>query len=307
MQSTHEIRQKLVLIIGDLICRCIEEARKVPFILDQDQVVDILVGNPAYFAKLVGEEQRDRTEFASDRLTAKLDAVIELGQFEALDAFDVSLSGATPSVVDTEQVLTQVNQLTRTFAVYFGNIVTTFEKEFQLFTERFRQHLQQTGQGLRAMQLTPDNMVGLAERAEAYLAAGQFLQAFSFDRVLSSHVITKEFVSLPTAEYTLGRMLIKTALNDARLRSALMRFILRICYVSQGSWQDLFVTLVDIVDQEPELCSRSFLIDQIERDGVFCCNLLCDSFANLQAMPSAERRAAIDRRLSRWTSKAGDA
>jgi hypothetical protein len=305
MQSSPEIRNKLVLVIGDLICRCIEEARKVPFILEQDQVVDILVANPDYFAKLVGEEQRDRTEYASDRLTAKLDAVIELGQFEALDAFDVSLAGHTGAEVDLDQVLRQVNQLTRTFAVYFGNIVTLFEKEFQLFTERFRQHLQQSGMTLRATELTPMDVTALAARAEAYLIGGHFLQAFSFDRVLSSQVITREVAVLPSPEYSLSRSLIRNALQDANLCTAFVKFLLRTCYISQGGWQDLFVILVDLVHEEPALFNKSALIDRIERDGIFCCNLLCDSLANLRALPSSDRRDAIDKRLNRWRSKAG--
>lgn len=305
MQTSPEIRNKLVLVIGDLICRCIEEARKVPFILDQEQVVDILVASPDYFAKLVGEEQRDRTEYARDRLTAKLDAVIELGQFEALDAFDVSLASHTGAEVDLEQVLRQVNQLTRTFAVYFGNIVTIFEKEFQLFAGRFRQHLQQSGMALRATELTSRDMAALAERAEAYLIGGHFLQAFSFDRVLSSQVITKEVAVLPSPEYSLSRNLIRNALQDANLCTAFVKFLLRTCYISQGSWQDLFVILVDLVHEEPALFSKPALIDRIEQDGVFCCNLLCDSFANLRAFPSGERRDAIDKRLNRWRSKAG--
>jgi hypothetical protein len=306
MQSSPELRNKLVLVIGDLICRCMEEARKVPFILDQEQVVDILVANPDYFAKLVGEEQRDRTEYATDRLTAKLDAVIELGQFETLDAFDVSLARRTGAEVDLDQVLKQVNQLTRTFAVYFGNIVTIFEKEFQLFSERFRQHLQQSGMALETTEFTPRDMMALAERSQAYLTAGHFLQAFSFDRVLTSQVITKEIAVIPAGECSLSRNLIRNGLQDANLSSAFVKFLLRICYISQGTWQDLFVTLVDLVQEEPALFNKSSLIDRIEQDGVFCCNLLCDSFANLRALSSDERRNAIDKRLSRWRNKAGE-
>jgi hypothetical protein len=305
MQSSPEIRNKLVLVIGDLICRCIEEARKVPFILEQDQVVDILVANPDYFAKLVGEEQRDRTEYARDRLTAKLDAVIELGQFDVLDAFDVSLAGNPGARVDLEEVLKQVNQLTRTFAVYFGNIVTIFEKEFQLFAERFRQHLQQSGMALRPTEFTLRDMTALSERAESYLIAGHFLQAFSFDRVLSSQVISREVAILPSPDYSLSRNLIRNALQDANLCASFVKFLLRTCYISQGSWQDLFGTLVDLVHEEPALLSKSSLIDRIEQDGIFCCNLLCDSFVSVRALPADERRDAIDKRLNRWRSTLG--
>jgi len=305
MQSSPEIRNKLVLVIGELICRCIEEARKIPFILEQEQVVDILVANPDYFAKLVGEEQRDRTEYARDRLTAKLDAAIELGQFEALDVFDVSLMSIKGGVVDLEEVMKQVNQLTRTFAVYFGNIITIFEKEFQLFAERFRQHLQQSGMALQPTELTLRDMTALSQRAETYLVAGHFLQAFSFARVLNSQIVSKEIAILPSPEYSLERNLIRNALQDANLSASFVKFLLRICYISQGTWQDLFGILVNLVYEEPALFSKSSLIDRIEQDGIFCCNLLCDSLASLRALPADARREAIDKRLSRWKSTVG--
>lgn len=307
MQTAQEIRQKLVLVIGDLICRSIEEARKIPFVLDQEQVVELLVGDPAVFAKLVREEQYDRTQYASNRLTAKLDAAIELGQFEALDAFDLSFASRIDSQAELDQVMAQVNQLTRTFAVYIGNIVTIFEKEFQLFMEKFRQSLQQIGMSIRAADLTPADMVGLERRAEAYLPAGQFLQAFAFDRMIHSQVITEELVHLPSPAYSFTRNLMRSALQDASQRAALVKFILRACYISQGSWQDIFGALVELADQEPDMCSRLFLIDRIEQDSVFCCNLLCESFANLRQLPPAERRTAIEGRLDRWRSKAGTA
>jgi hypothetical protein len=305
MQVSLEIRQKFVLVLGNLICRCIEEARMIPYILGQEQVIEILVRNPAVYEKLVRDEQRDRTEFASDRLTARIDAVAELGQFEALDAFAVSFAGAGGSDVDLDPVLERVNHLTRTFAVYIGNMITIFEKEFQVFMEKFHQSLQQAGIVLRVLDLTPEDMVELERKAEAYLTAGLFLQAFSFDRMLNSQVITNELIRLPSAGYSFSRHLIRCGLKDAGLRSALVKFILRASYVSQGGWQDLFVSFATLVSQEPELCGRELLVERIEQDGVFCCNLLRESFSDLRKWTPGERRATIERRLEDWARAQG--
>lgn len=305
MQVSREIRQRFVLVLGNLICRCIEDARMIPYILGQEQVIEILVRNPTVYEKLVHDEQRDRTEFASDRLTAKIDAVTELGQFEALDDFAVSFAGSGASDVDLDPVLERVNHLTRTFAVYIGNMITIFEKEFQVFMEKFHQSLQQAGIALRVLDLMPEDMVELEKQAGGYLTAGLFLQAFSFDRMLNSQVITNELIRLPSSGYSFNRQLIRRGLKDAGLRSALVKFILRASYVSQGSWQDLFVSLATLVDQEPELYSKEALVEQIERDGVFCCNLLCESFSDLRKWTSGERRATIERRLENWTRAPG--
>jgi len=247
---------------------------------------------------LVRDEHHDQTEFAHDRLTAKIDAVTELGQFEALNAFDTSFSGQIDSQADFEQVLNLINRLTRTFMVYSGNAVTIFEKEFQLFMEKFGRSLLQAGETLRVIELSPADMAGLEEKAEGYLCSGQFLQAFSFERLLNAQIITKELVRLPMSGESLKRKLVKRAMRDAGLRSSLVRFILRACYVSQGDWQELFDTLTELADQEPEICGRSFLTDLIEQDGIFCCNLLGDSFANLKRWPATERRSAIERKLA---------
>jgi hypothetical protein len=298
MQASPEVRQKLVAVIGNLICRCIEEACAIPYILGQEQVLEILVGNPDRFAELIRDEHHDKTEYAHDRLTAKIDAVTELGQFEALNAFDTSFAGGIESEADLEQVLGLINRLTRTFMVYTGNTMTIFEKEFQLFMEKLRQSLLQAGEALQAIELNPADTAGLEKKAEEYLCAGQFLQAFSCERLLNAEIITRELVRLPVSGEDLKRRLVKRGLSDVNLRSSLVRFILRACYISQGGWQDLFDTLVELADQEPEICDRSLLTDQIEQDGVFCCNLLGDSLANLKKWPAAEIRQAIENKLA---------
>ncbi len=287
-------------VIGDLICRCIEEARNIPYILEQEQVVKILVDNPAFFAELVREEHRDRTDFANDRLTAKIDAVVELGQFEALDAFDLSFSGPIASDADLDPVLNLINQLTRTFTVYTGNTITIFEKQFQVFMEKLRQSLAKSGMDLKAVDLTADDMTGLKKKAEPYLATGRFLQAFMFERLLHAEVITKELVRLPGPGYALTLQCLGEALANQKLRQPLVTFILRACYVSQGCWQDLFDMLVELSKREPALCPGDLLMERINQDLVFCCNLLCETLANLRKRPPADRRAAIEERIGGW-------
>ncbi len=305
MQASEKVRQKLAQVIGNLIRRCIDEARQIPYILDQEQIVDILVANPSFFAKLVQEEHHDRTAYSSSRLTAKIDAFTELGQFEALDAFDVSFSSAFATDADLEPVLDQVNRLTRTFVVYFGNMITIFEKEFQLLMERFRKSLKQGGLHLDSVELTPPDMMELEKEAGLYLAAGQFLQAFSFDRLLNSEVISNRLIMLPSSGYSFKGNLIRGAIGNRDLYPALVKFILQACYISQGAWQDNFIKLIHIVDAEKETGPRTMLVDQIERDGIFCCNLLRESFANLKTWSSAQRRAAIEDRLNVGKEMAG--
>src|SRR5512136_2713978 len=87
MQASIEIRKKLATVIGNLICRCIREARMIPTVLHREEVISILVEDPALFEKLVRDEQDDNAEFSREDLTVKRDAVAELGKLDSLEAF----------------------------------------------------------------------------------------------------------------------------------------------------------------------------------------------------------------------------
>ena len=50
-------------------------------------------------------------------------------------------------------------------------------------------------------------------------------------------------------------------------------------------------------DEEPSLCSSATLIDLIEQDVVFSCNLLCRSYAEIREWPPDQRRLAIENSL----------
>jgi hypothetical protein len=297
MPASEEIRKRLVHIIGSLINRSIEEAGKVPYLLDQEEAVDILVRNPALFEKLVQEEHNDRTEYARAKLTAKLDATTTLGQFEALDAFDMSFHTQTESDGGLPSLLEEVNQLSRAFVVYVDNAVTIFEGHFEHFMEKFRHTLRQAGLEMKAIDLAPTDIAEMGKSAESYLAEGRFLQAFLTDRLLTSKVINGKALQLSSPEYSLNENLIQSVVGRSGSFSPLIKFILRACYISQGSWEDLFAVLVKLVGREPGARNRSLLINLIEQDAIFCCNLLHDSFPNLKSWTLQERKLAIGRSI----------
>jgi hypothetical protein len=298
MQTSPEIRHRLVIVIGNLICRCVEEARNIPYVLGQDQVLDILLGNAEAFAELVGDENRDHREFASNRITAKMDAAAELGQFRTLDAFDLSFGDRLENEAELEPLMNAIHGLTRTFMVYTGNALTIFEKEFQLFVDKFSRSLSQAGTSPRTAELTATDMAEFEKRAEEYLVAGQFLQAFLFGRLLHAQIITKELVRFPVSGRAFNRRLIEAGLADANLGAPLAAFILRGCYISQGEWQDLFDTLAEVADQEPGERGRTMLAGHIERDCVFCCNFIGESFSSLRQRTPDDRRRIIEDKLA---------
>jgi hypothetical protein len=300
MQASKEIRQKLVQLIMNLVLKCMDEARSIPYVLDQDEMIELLMKNPAKFHNLVVEEDPNKVpeeEESTGMLTATLDAFTQIGQFESLNALDLSLYGRIQSDKDLSPALDQIDRLARTFAIYIGNIVTLFEKEFEEFTEKLRSSLQQSGLNLRSIEFTEEDMAQLEAKAESFLNSGQYFQAFVFERLLSYEIITRQLVSLQS-NYNLGEKLIRRLLKkDKNLFSTLVKFVLKACYISHASWEDLFFMVVRIVDEEPEAFGRSALIDLIEQDAMFCCNLLHKSFSDLKKQTPLDRRLAIDKNL----------
>jgi hypothetical protein len=298
MDTLSELKGRLVLLIGSLLIRCINEARRIPYILEREEVLDILIKNPLLFEKLVQQEQTSDAEFSRDQLTAQIDALRELGQFDSLDAPYASLSpdsGAPPLL---DPVLNQVTELSRTFVVYTSNALTIFEKEFELFMDRFRDSLQAAGIKMTLVGLAPQDMESLEDKAGSYVDQGQFLQAFLFDRLLTSPVITRQLVALPKSDYSFSRNLIRRGLKNEATRQPLMRFILRASYISQGGWHDLFSTLLTGVCEEPGQDGLSLLTTLIAQDAVFSCNFLCLTFPELSRCGERERSAAIEERLN---------
>jgi hypothetical protein len=302
MQASAEIRKKLATLMGHLIRRCIGEARMIPTVLHREEVINILVDDPALFEKLVRAEYADQSELSKEDLTIKLDACAELGELDRLEAFEKSFWDGPE--IDLSPILDLTNQLTRSFAVYLGNASTLFDRAFEAFMDKFRKSLRQAGMTIKTVDFTVDDVAIFEEDALSYLSAGEFLQAFTFDRLLGSQIMMKQVVNLPATGFSLRENLIRHALNDPKLCSGLPKFVLRISYISQGAWDDLFHTLVRIVNREPGLCSPQHLLDLVEQDVVFSCNLVCRSYAEIRQWPPVQRRLAIESSLESRRDKA---
>ena len=302
MQASSEIRKKLAFLIGNLIRRCIHDARMIPYILSRDEVIKMLVDDPASFEKLVREEHADQTAYSKEDLTVKLDAASELGKLDSLQAFEKDFWGGPE--VDISPILDLTNQLTRTFAVYLGNASTLFDKSLEEFMNKFRQSLFRAGMSLRTVDFTLEDVAALEENAREYLSAGELLQAFTFDRLLSSQIMIEEVVNLPKEGFSLRESLMRQALNSPDLCRALPKFVIRISYISQGVWEDLFPILVRLVHREPGLCTPLQMVDLIEQDIVFTCNLLCTSYTDLRQWKSQRRKGAIADRIEKYIASA---
>jgi hypothetical protein len=300
MQVSREVRKKLATLIGSIISRCLREARLIPYILTQEEAVNILVDDPMQFERLLREEMD--ANVSSGELTITLDALIELGKIDSLDQFEDS--SWLKSEAEIASILDLTNQLSRTFAVYLGNASTIFDKSFQDFMNRFRDSMQRASMGVRKVDFTLDDVSVLEDNAESFLKAGEFLQAFMFDRLLTSQILIKQVVNLPAQGFVLREALIRSGLNHPDLWLKLARFVLRISYVSQGAWEDLFPILARLAREKQGLCSSSKLIDLIERDIVFSCNLLCKSYAELRKWSPVQRRTAIESSLAKGGTQA---
>jgi len=303
MQVSPNIRKKMAFLVGDLICRCIHDARMIPYILHQEEVINILIDDPPLFEKLVQNEQAFQMEYSKKSLTANFDAISELKKAETLDTFNKLLGIESPGNLSPN--LDLINQLTRTFAVYISNAHALFDKSFEEFMDKFRQWLQGAGMTLRKIEFTLEDVEVLKKNAESFLSAREFLQAFAYDRLLNSQATIREIIDFPAHRFSLSEDLIRCALKDSVLATALVKFVIRVSYLSQGTWSDLFSTLVKLVHQDIGLCSRKQLVELIEHDVIFSCNLLCMSIAELKNLPSSGRRSAIEQSLEKIKGEAG--
>jgi hypothetical protein len=295
-------RKKLAVVIGQIICRSIDDARNIPYLLEHDEVIDILVRDPAKFANLVNQEQDSCAQYSADTLTAQLDAASDLGQLEVLDRYDISFGGDNSGEEDLKPAVNEIHQLTRIFAVYVGNTFTLFEKSFDTFSSKLHASLHGSGQSLELVNLDLEDVTGIEAGTEKYLAEGRYLQALLVDRLLSTKVVTKRLVTIPDG-YSLSARLIQRTW-EGESACAFTRFLLRATYVSQGSWEDYFHTAVRISGERPHW--RAMLAEAIEQDSIFCCNFLRQSFADLKCLPAHELRDSIGQELqdrsSRWTT-----
>jgi hypothetical protein len=303
MQTSAEIKRKLAALLGNLISRCICEARMIPHVLSQEEVINLLVTNPSLYEKLVQDEHTGKTELSKTDLTIKMDVAKELENLGGLEAFDKPFWDGPE--VDLSPILDMTNQLTRTFAVYLGNAATLFDREFEEFMNKFRQSMQRAGMILKTVDFTLEDAAILESSAQSFLVAGEFLKAFTFDRLLGSQIMMKQVVNLPSAGFSLRENLIRYALKDPNLTSSLIKFVLRISYVSQGVWEDLFATVMRLVRKEPGLCNSARVMELVEQDVFFSCNLLRRSYAEIREWPAAKRKSAIESALQKYEEPAG--
>jgi hypothetical protein len=298
MQNGAEIRKKLAILIGQIISRCISEARMIPTVLNRDEVINILMDDPNLFQKLVQDEDAGESALSKEDLTLNIDAVAELAKLEKIEAFEESFWEGPE--VDLAPIMDLTNQLTRTFAVFVGNAATLFDKQFEAFMDKFRQSLQGAGMNLETFDFTLDDVAVLEENAASHLSAGNFLQAFTFERLLRSQVMMKQLVSLPKTDFSLRGSLLQTALNDEDLFPQCSKFVIRVSYISQGSWEDLFADFAALVSRQSDKSGLEQLIQFVEQDVFFSCNLLCNSYAEIRRLTTAQRRLAIERGLQKF-------
>jgi hypothetical protein len=303
MQASVEIRRKLAALIGNLISRCIRGACMIPHVLGQEEVVSLLVSNPELYERLVQNEHRDKTELSKTDLTVNVDVTIELEKLDRLESLAKSCWDGPET--DLSHILDLTNQLTRTFAVYLGNAATLFDREFEDFMNKFRRSLERAGMTLKTVDFTLEDAEILESSARSYLTASEFLQAFTFDRLLSSQIMMKQVVNLPSTGFFLRENLIRYALEDPGLSSSMIKFALRASYISQGAWEDLFSILLRLANEEPGLCSSTRLVESIEQDVVFSCNLLRRSYAEIREWTAVQRKSAFEKALKEFQESAG--
>ena len=90
MQNGAEIRKKLATLIGQIISRCIRDARMVPTVLNREEVIRILMDDPSLFQKLVQDEHVGNSALSNEDLTINLDMVAELAKLHELETFEAS-------------------------------------------------------------------------------------------------------------------------------------------------------------------------------------------------------------------------
>jgi len=297
MEASREIRTRLVQLIGNLIVRSIDEARQVPCVIPKDQLIAMVIERPQQFEHLVQEEQLAQAELSRAELTVQFDALHEIAQFRHLDRTGISFETTVESDEEFSAAVQQIHELSQSFIVYTSNALAIFEKEFEIFLSKFRRSLDGQSRTETPILLDADDLNGLVKTAGEYLAAGEYIQAFSFDRLLFSKVIGDDLIQIPLPGPLLSPLLIESVSGDADRFASLVKFILRACYVSQGGWMDLFKTLWRFVGSQPETYHHTRLVDLIERDVFFTCNLLRESFSSLKRWSRARRREAIEKSL----------
>jgi len=287
-----------VAVIISLTRKSIEEAAIVPYVVEQDKLVDMFLQNPGSYQNIVMQGRFEGGGSSDGKTIVKEDILSELDEFKSLDQFDLSFD----RMMDQEQVripvFSQVTALVRMFSAYVSNVMTVFEEEYNSFLRRYRHALHAAGQELHPIELGNEDLTDLERAAKARLVKGEFIGAFAYDRIFNPEVMKEQVIRFPQKNYSLGKRMIETAPKDSAFFTELIKFLLRCCYISHNLWFDLLAHMIYLAENEPQKYRRTLLVHWIEQDSVFCCNLLQETYDSLRWWTSNQRKDAIEKTLT---------
>jgi len=298
-EESNRIKRTMVSVITSLTRKSIEEAGVVPYVVEQDKLVDLLINNPDRYQDIVLGGKVDETVTGQGIMIVKEDILQELGEFKGLDAFDLSFDRMMDQESVRLPVFAQINSQCRMFAAYVSNMITIFEEEYANFLRRYRQALHAAGQELRLVKLDLEDLSDLEKAAKARMVDGKFLTAIAYDRLFNPEVMREQILQFPRSDYSLARRMIENAPKDVAFSTELIKFLVRACYISQNQWFDLLAILIELAEADPKRYRRSQLVHWIEQDSVFCCNLLQETYDSLRWWKAGQRKDAIENSLTR--------
>ena len=302
MRSSGTVKDKLVRVVLNLARRSIDEARKVPYVVEQDNVVDLFINHPDLYQRLVAEGQLEGDGVPLGKMLVKLDILAEIEEFRSLDRYLVGINGSNHLESDLESLSSQVNSLTKLFLAFHGNMVAIFEREYDHFLERVQKSLDENDGKLQPLMLDQSDFEEVRRTAETYLVEQRFIEAFSLGKLFHPEIIKNLLFRFPQPEHSLIEDLIRESTRDEPTYYSLVKFILRASYLSHNLWSDLFSALLKLVDQDPGMYRRPMVLDILEQDLVFCCNLLHSSYDQLRTLSPEQRRTAVEASLHSTSS-----
>ncbi len=295
----QKIKENIIQILGNLISRSIEEARKIPYQMDQDTLVDILIGNPQIYKQMVLDGLIEGEGMPRGKVVVKVDILDQMAEFEGLDQFDLTFAGMVGQGPQNSPALGQIDLLTKLFLSYLSNLISTFERSYKDFMKSYHPALpSDSDPSLPAVELSWDDLGDLRKIVKELVQSGKFIQAFSYGPLLDPDIISNKWIRFLSANHSLAGILLPDLRWDPDSCRRLCKFILRASYISQSHWQDLFVDLVHFVSRDPEKYQRDTIIRQIESDSMFCCNLLHEPFQNVIIRRPGELRKAIEKKIA---------
>ena len=298
MSTSLDVRKKWVLLLCNVIGNCVHKARMVPYILKQEEIINLLIEDPALFTQLIQEEQAVDNWDSKGNITANFDALDELQRIKAIDSFSDNYRHL--SLAEIDSFLDLINEMTHIFGIFIGNASILLDKRMDEFIGNYREFLSSQAMDVRRIDFTVEETVMLEKSAIAYIDNGEFLQAFTFARLLNEQGAIREMIRFPPLPMSLYEVLIRHTLNKTDKASDLIHFILHASYLSQGDWNDLFQILTRTILNKPGEYDRLKYIEAIERNIVFCCNLLYKSIMELRDISPTKIRTSILQSLDKF-------